>query len=203
MGEIMKKMMLVLGLLIGLSAVFMMGCSRSNPVAPGNAQNNSLETVSPNTITPYQYPEAANYPPPGYQFIALVNPEEVTLSDYWNFSYINKNNGGTVWLSASNIRIYPNGLPYNSWIGIGKESWTSPWLEFEPHGLVFNFPQRVRMSYAGCTLPPNVEPEDLTIWYWNEELNVYEYIGGDNDEDHQRITFYLNHFSRYVVAAPE
>ena len=67
----------------------------------------------------------------------------------------------------------------------------------------FNFPQRARMSYAGCTLPPNVQPGDLEIWYWNEALNVYEYIGGDNDENHQRINFYLNHFSRYVVAGPE
>ncbi len=42
----------------------------------------------------------------------------------------------------------------------------------------------------------------MTVWYWNEEEEVYEFIGGINHVPEQYIEYDINHFSRYVVAAP-
>lgn len=94
-------------------------------------------------------------------------------------------------------------MPYDSWITITKPLPEEPWVEFEPHGMVFDIPQTVEVTlyYEGCVLPPGVVVEDLEVWYWNEELGEYEYIGGYNDVENERITFYLDHFSRYVIAS--
>lgn len=196
------RKMLLMGVTIGFAFILVMGCSRTNPLNSSENEATALESAPANTITPYQYPPEASVPPPGYRFVALVDPQQ-SVDNLWSWTYMYKAFGGWCYLQSSYVHIWANGLPYNSWIGMSKETYNTPWIDYEPHGLVFNFTQQGKLSYANCTLPPGIEPEDLTIWYWHEDTNTYEYIGGTNYVQYQYILFPLNHFSRYVVAAAD
>ncbi|MCX6640765.1 MAG: hypothetical protein NTW14_09835 [bacterium] len=216
------QMMLVALLSLGL---LLTGCTKveeissetgnSSLVAPTDDLN---QETPPLEITHYQYPEAANNPPPGYQFIHLTTPDPVRVIDdppqfvgpNYIYKFINKSQGGSVWLSKgapipanptfSGVVFSPWGLPYSTWIGIYQPDLDEPWVEYEPHGIYFNGAQHGHINFSDCDLQ-NVEPEDLTIWYWNEQLNEYEYIGGTVNLAQEYIEFNLYHFSRYVVAS--
>jgi hypothetical protein len=188
------------GLMIGLSLAIVMGCSRINPVDSSNAQG-GLETLPTNNLTHYQYPEAANCAPPGYQFVSIIDPNQCNVDDFWTCTYMLDQYGGWLWLMGSNIHVMPYSLPYNTWIAMYRENMCTPWIDYEPHGLVFEGAAFARISYAGCQLQPPVPPGDLTIWYWHEEIQQYELIGGANNIGQQYIQFEIDHFSRYVVAS--
>ena len=72
-------------------------------------------------------------------------------------------------------------------------------LEFLPHGLEFNSPVQIEVSYKGADLT-DVNESKLRIFYFNEENRLWEFIGGRVDMKNKKVTTYLNHFSRYAVA---
>jgi hypothetical protein len=203
-GIMETKKMMSFGLVILLGLGFLTGCSNLSPNGSGTASSapDGGPTPPPNTLTPYQYPPEAEVPPAGYHFVALVpETEDPSLDHQMSWAYIYKPYGGQVWLQGSGVVIQPNGVPYSTWISITKETSWTPWVDYGPHGLIFNGAQNARMNYAGCYLGPGVTPQNLTIWYWNETTNLYEYIGGTNNPQMQCIEYQIYHFSRYVVAA--
>jgi hypothetical protein len=108
----------------------------------------------PNNLTHYEYPEAANYPPEGWQFVTLDPDAERTTDGFSVYVYISKPVGGQIWLDGSGVVIQPYGVNYSTWIGEYKESRTALWVAFEPHGLTFVSPQYARISYRNAILPP-------------------------------------------------
>ena len=72
--------------------------------------------------------------------------------------------------------------------------------EFSPHGTTFNNPVAIRLSYKDADLT-GINEEDIKIWYFNEEENVWELIASDVDTEKQRVEGYVNHFSRYAIGA--
>lgn len=201
-----------LGLVLG-------GCSQINDANQGMQSdlvlNASPEPSSPDDLEPppfnltrYQYPENANYPPEGYKFVPIGanrvsratddpcnNDWEIGIVWYWW--------GGDVELEdETGIEVGSYAIPYwATWIAVTRPDSVEPWVEFEPHGLVFNYAQVARISWAECGLPEGLNPEDLTVWYYNEELNEYEYIGGTVYPEEMYVEYDIEHFSRYVVAS--
>jgi hypothetical protein len=206
------------------------GCSRINEA--DNSSEGELGITSPSsnnivpppfTPNPFQYPAAASVPPPGYQFVDLSrmteNPNPTISHNSWDWDndfdicnppdsiwagkYVLYHQYKVIKLQKNELKLKSGCVPYSAWITMTKPVANEPWIEFEPHGMVFDQQNQVevKLYYSNCILP--CAPEDLTIWYWNEELQVYEYIGGENHVDQQRIDFKLNHFSRYVVAAAD
>ncbi len=72
--------------------------------------------------------------------------------------------------------------------------------EFGPHGTNFNNPVRVELSYKLVDLS-GVEEDSLRVFYFNEESNLWEFVGGEVDKAKQVVIAYLDHFSRYAIGA--
>ena len=72
--------------------------------------------------------------------------------------------------------------------------------EFGPHGLVFNSPVEVQLSYKKADLQ-GFEEEDLKLFYYNEETELWEFIGGEVDKRKKIVIAFLEHFSRYAIGA--
>ncbi len=72
--------------------------------------------------------------------------------------------------------------------------------EFGPHGLVFNSPVEVQLSYKKADLK-GFEEEDLKLFYYNEETELWELIGGEVNEKKKIVIVFLEHFSRYAIGA--
>ncbi len=84
-------------------------------------------------------------------------------------------------------------------------SWESTGLlmggaTFSPHGINFNNPVEVRLSYKDADLN-GIDPANLAIWYYNEDLDVWELVPSTVDTSRKRVIGYLNHFSRYALSA--
>ena len=190
-------MTLALGLFLG-------GCSEiGQQDSTITGSSNSNEEI-PFNLTHHQYPEAANYAPEGYQLINIVAPTNRSVNLYFDFDVaemINQSKGGDVMEENTGITIGAWGLPNSSWIGFTFPEDDEPWIDFEPHGMVFNSTQNARISFAGCEFPEGVDPQDLTVFYWNEELEEYEYIGGTLYPELEYLEYDIDHFSRYIVAS--
>ncbi|RJP82324.1 MAG: hypothetical protein C4524_00815 [Candidatus Zixiibacteriota bacterium] len=152
--------------------------------------------------TPHQYPAAANCPPPGYQFLTRDPGTARVTDEEWASAMIHQSKGGELWIGNTGIAISPWVIPNSQWMYLGLTSPVELWVEFETHGLVFDSPQYARISYAGWTPPEGVTYDQLVVWYWNDELGVYELIGGTNNVQEQYLEFGIGHFSRYIVAGP-
>lgn len=198
--------LLVLALALGS---MLAGCSDggSPNLAINTAEQDTLQPP-PFNLTRFPYPEKADRPPEGYQFIKLATntPQRGSDFDDWEVDVVWRWWGGDVYLDdvETGISIEPYGIPgWASWIGVTLPDEDEPWVEFMPHGLQFTGPQTARISWAECGLPQGVNPHDLEVWYWHQEINEYEYMGGIVYPQMKYIEFQTDHFSRYIVAAQE
>jgi len=93
------------------------------------------------------------------------------------------------WLSSS----------YNAYVNINFW-WESNAFqaEFSPHGLQFNVPVRMELSYKDADLT-GINEDDLRIYYFNEATGIWEVIGKQVDKTNKVVIGYTNHFSRYGV----
>ena len=73
-------------------------------------------------------------------------------------------------------------------------------LEFGPHGATFNVPVRVRLSYKRADLS-GIDETALQVYFFNEDTGLWELIGGEVDTENKVVIVYLEHFSRYALAA--
>ncbi len=209
---------------IGIIAVLslLVSCSRFGDVV-GPQSSDNTEAAS-GTFEPiiYDYPEAANYAPDGYQLISFKDDEidgrmdDGNGGDYDTFwvcrqdrityfgvaSLISSSETETISWNRGSISIPPNALPSDAqWISMACQIPRQPWIDFGPHGLVFNEPVTIRISYADGVLPLGIMPEDLVLFYWNETTGEYELISLNNNPDGQYLEGQTDHFSRYIIAA--
>ena len=208
--ELLIRGALILALGLGL---LLSGCSQFNPVdnddqdkmdvrVPSALVSAETEQPPPFDLSHYDYPDAADCPPAGYQFIEL-GANNQGHDGNWVTEYFTVGNNNRLKLDNNKLKVNAGGMPCDSWVAMTQPVEDEPWVEYEPHGLVFTSPQYARISYRDCQLPEGIDPEDLEIWYWNEELGEYEYIGGYNNVGAEYIEFDIEHFSRYVVAGEE
>lgn len=72
-------------------------------------------------------------------------------------------------------------------------------LNFGPHGIQFNEPAEVELSYKMADLT-GIDENSLKVFYFNETTQLWELIGGVVDTSKKKITVYLPHFSRYALS---
>ncbi len=75
-------------------------------------------------------------------------------------------------------------------------------VQFSPHGITFDEPVRLELSYKDADLT-GVNEDDLKIYYYNENTGVWELVGDQVDKTKKVVVGYTNHFSRYAVAFGE
>jgi len=62
-----------------------------------------------------------------------------------------------------------------------------------------NKPVKIELSYKTADLT-GIDENILGVYYFNEETDLWEFVGGEVDKKGKKVTAYLNHFSRYAVA---
>jgi len=142
-----------------------------------------------------------------------LNKKELTLMKGKTFKETKKikaKDGGTLEVGdrhygKSKITFKKNDLPEDltitfEWVSGGTFEGKLNDAEFGPHGLVFNSPVEVQLSYKKADLK-GFEEEDLKLFYYNEETELWEFIGGEVDEKKKIVIGFLDHFSRYAIGA--
>jgi hypothetical protein len=71
-------------------------------------------------------------------------------------------------------------------------------VQFAPHGIRFERPAALTMSYANCNLLGVLLPKRIA--YTDNLLNILEYLLSVDDLLHRRVTGQLRHFSNFAVA---
>jgi hypothetical protein len=71
-------------------------------------------------------------------------------------------------------------------------------VEFQPHGLVFERPAALTMSYANCDLLGSLLPKRIA--YVDEQFNVLEFLLSLDNLWTKRVTGRVDHFSDYVLS---
>ena len=71
--------------------------------------------------------------------------------------------------------------------------------EFGPHGLQFNQPVRLHLSYKRADLT-GIDESKLGIYYYNEDIDEYELIPSSKvNTEENYVECNLYHFSRYAI----
>ena len=84
-------------------------------------------------------------------------------------------------------------------------SWESTGLleggaEFSPSDAVFNNPVKITLSYKDADLT-GINEQDIRIYFFNETEGVWELIASEVNTKKKRVSGYIDHFSRYALAA--
>lgn len=117
--------------------------------------------------------------------------------------YVTTSAGGTVLLGDEtsgycSIDFMPGDLKANTLISFKWDS-QNFFAELGPHGIHFNNPVRLILSYNDADVS-TMEAENLRIWYYNEPQDAWELIGGEVNTEDQQVETYINHFSKYALA---
>jgi len=72
-------------------------------------------------------------------------------------------------------------------------------MQFGPHGIKFNCPVEVCLSYKMADLT-DIDEDILQVFYYNEDTDMWELIGGEVDKSKKKVKVHLPHFSRYALA---
>lgn len=67
-----------------------------------------------------------------------------------------------------------------------------------PHGLVFERPARLTMSYANCNIVSTLLPKRIA--YVSERLTILEFLLSLDDVLRKKVTGQVDHFSRYAIS---
>jgi hypothetical protein len=68
--------------------------------------------------------------------------------------------------------------------------------ELEPHGLAFNNPVELQLSYANIDIL-DLNEENLKIWYFNEDTRFWELVESEANILEKHVEGYITHFSEY------
>ncbi len=181
-----------IGLILNFAA-----CTKESPLS--SQQSETVKEVVQSNIGPIR--------------LLQVDKNELTLMKGKTFKQTKKikaKDGGTLEVGdrdngKSKITFKKNDLPEDltitfEWASGGIfEGKLNP-AEFGPHGLVFNSPVEVQLSYKKADLE-DFKEEDLKLFYYNEETELWELIGGEVDEKKKLVIAFLDHFSRYAIGA--
>jgi hypothetical protein len=106
--------------------------------------------------------------------------------------------GGTLRVGPHTLTVPPRALSAPVTITATAPSGRVNLVEFTPHGLAFDRPARITMSYANCNLLGILLPKRVA--YVDDGLGILEYLLSLDNLLAQQVTGRLNHFSGYAVA---
>jgi hypothetical protein len=185
MKKIIKKYAkMAIGVVLGVSLI---ACSKESPLS---LQKSSLEDqLNSNIKTTDQI-----------KFLKAKTPRLAKILE--KSQLITANVGGLVRIGDyetgySGVKFLPGNLQEDTTINIWWDSQNFQ-AEFSPHGITFNEPVLMRLSYKDADLG-DIDENSLRIWYYNEINDVWEIIGNEVNTDAKYVQGYTTHFSRYAV----
>lgn len=169
-------------------AFILVSCSTDNTMAPNVVKDSYVVQSNTGPVTLLQVDNAL-----GKRSGAELYAEQfITAADGGALVVGNTLQG------FSTFTFEPNALPQDLLISV---SWCDGQFcegVFNPHGTQFNQPVRVELSYKRAVLR-GIDENDLKVYYYNEDTDLWEYIGGEVDTENKVIVVYLEHFSRYAI----
>jgi hypothetical protein len=181
----MKSLRLrILGSIIAV-AVFASSCGESSPTAP----------VASITASDSTQGELLGVVTDLTRSLGLLSCRPLAAA--WGSEWVGPA-GGTVEVGAHSLRIPPGAL--DRWTRITGYAPRDDVrrIEFWPHGLEFDRPAQLTMSYANCSLVSRLVPKKIA--YIDDDENIlYTLLSIDNVLS-SKVTGRVEHFSEYAVA---
>ena len=112
--------------------------------------------------------------------------------------------GGTIRFGQHQLVIPTGALDRYVRISVEAPSDTVNSVRLFPHGLDFDKPARLTLSYGNCGLLASTLNmlglyKPIRIAYTTEQLRILYWVPSTDDKWRQQTTGYLDHFSRYAV----
>ena len=140
------------------------------------------------------------------QLIFLTSQKGSLAKNIVTTKFINAEEGGTILVGNeesgySSIHFMPGDLNEDALITF---SWNTNRhiAELLPHGLIFNNPVALNLSYQNANCE-ELSENNIRIWYFNEDENAWELIGGDVNPVERRVEGFIGHFSKYALGGGE
>ena len=124
----------------------------------------------------------------------LVCPAE---RSYYDSEVIGRQ-GGTIQVGKHRLYIPEGALTQYTRITATAPSGNYAEVRFEPHGLKFQKPVTLTLSYESCRLGGKSSPP--TIVYTDDERNILEVFRTEVDPWRETVSAKTNHFSGYLLA---
>ena len=105
--------------------------------------------------------------------------------------------GGRIVIGDHELVVPAGALSEYVKISATRKSGTLAEVDFQPHGLQFDKPAALRMSYDRCSTPAK---SVQSIVYVNDEHEIIEMPRSADDQRVDEVTAWINHFSGYVIA---
>jgi hypothetical protein len=106
--------------------------------------------------------------------------------------------GGSILVGPHRLDIPAGALPHPVVISASAPSDRVNRVELLPHGLQFNVPVKLTMSYANCNVLGSTLPKRIA--YIDSNLNILELLVSVDDFANKKVSTRLEHFSEYAVA---
>ncbi len=107
-------------------------------------------------------------------------------------------NGGRIDVGPHSLVVPPGALTHGVLIRAEAPRDNVNRVEFQPHGLEFNRPARITMSYANCQGLASLLPRRIV--YIDGNLNLLEVLESVTNLREREVSARLEHFSDYAVA---
>ncbi len=182
-GKFKKSLKLLLAALLS-TVMILVGCQEETPFTP--SQTSGGVTRSTNELTFLTSKTARlNKLFTTQQFITVAQGGLIESGDSLS--------------GYSSLSFKPGDLPQDTTIFF---EWDSQGYisELGPHGIFFNSPVALKLSYKDADLT-NVIEDSLRIWYYNDVTDLWELVGGTVNKTDKYVEGYIEHFSRYAIGA--
>ncbi len=220
--QIKKQLSRISVLAVTAVAFTFAGCESQSPVSQNSDKQDAGQVAAPDASTETVLDEG---PLSEEQLNAITAPEEkiqiaekdlkilksksgvslqkrfvsswyVPLGAY-GWAYVGDYRHGRCWLYFPPYAMNQSTIVTMDWESTG---FLEGGAQFSPHGVQFNRPVTVWLSYKDADLG-DINEEDLKIWYFNEETGMWELIGDVVDTKRKMVGGLLHHFSRYAIGA--
>jgi len=158
----------------------------------------ACQTNTPNSAIPNTENLSSNN-----QLRFLSAQKGVLAKKMVNEQFISADEGGMILVGDeetgySSIQFMPGDLSEDVLITFGWDN-RGHIAELSPHGLVFNNPVALNLSYGNADLSEMSEG-DIQIWYFNETEKAWELVGGEVNQAEKHVEGFIRHFSKYALA---
>lgn len=117
--------------------------------------------------------------------------------DFGSVSKVIGRDGGEINVGPHSLRIPGDALQQDVTITATARPGQYVRIELEPHGLQFDRPAELTLSYQHCDTPP---PKGRHVAYVDDSGNVLELLEVNFHRSGQDVETRLNHFSGYAIA---
>ena len=122
---------------------------------------------------------------------------ECNVTESYRTTQVVGPSGGTIQVGPHSLHIPANALSSDQKITATAPAGKHVEVEFKPHGLKFNRPTYLTMSYKDCGLVGQLLPR---IAYVDENLNILEVLLTVPNVFRRTVTGTTDHFSSYMLA---